>query len=551
MRKYISVFIVAALLLSIFAGLGGTALASDILKVTPDKTEMTVGGNVTFSIAITLPTTAAPLTGFMIKCNGSEVYKSPASILNDGSTVEVTDPPVINVPTDKLGTALVFQLCDASGNAIEGATDSVTIAKKELETKINATAAADLTLVKTGDVVTFTINVENQGQTTLENIVVTDPKLNKGKALNDKFSLAPGEKKNVTYQYTVTTAITVQPSVSYTVAGSAAPAQTFKVATPVALSMEDRKVHTSLTIDNSSPQPGEEVKLTLTVSNDGNVPYTDLKVTLGGESMKFPSKTLKGGDSFSQEYPMTFDKSQVVEFIITLKDHKGATIPVKASLNVELPVDQSALTQNVLLSLEPDRQELTSAGTVNFSGRVSNNSDYTISDVKVTEDTLGEVFSLSEMEPGTYQDIEKTADVNGTATYTFTLSFKDKNGQPYTVKMDPVTITVQTLEPSPTDPSQGAAQITLEPTTDKSDPLQIWIIIAIVLLVLIIGVGVAIFVLWKKGKSPSRVTAAKSAAPRPSGQKPKTSSSSFKGGGGHGKPYNGKGKGGFRDRNNF
>jgi hypothetical protein len=309
--------------------------------------------------------------------------------------------------------------------------------------------------------------------------------------------------------------------------------------------MEDRNVHITLTASNPNPQPGEEVTLTLTITNDGNIPYTDLKVTYNGQAMDFPATKLVKGDNYSQEYKMSFDKSETVQFTVTMKDQKNAQKRLNPSCNIQLPVDTAALSQNVLLDLESDRSELTSAGTINFSGRVSNNSDNTISEVKVTEPTLGEVFSISEMEPGTYQSIEKTADINETTTYNFTLTFKDRNGQTYTVNEDPIAVTIQSLEPSPTDPSEGAAQVTLEPSGAKSDPLLVWFIIAGVLLVLIIGVGVTIIVLWRRGKSPSRVSAARSAVPRPSGPKPRTPS--YKSGG-HGKPVKGRG---FRDRNNF
>jgi hypothetical protein len=273
------------------------------------------------------------------------------------------------------------------------------------------------------------------------------------------------------------------------------------------------------------------------------MPYTDLKVTRGGEAMKFPTTTLNPGEAPSQEYKMTFDKSETVQFVITLKDQAKEQRTVNASLNVQLPIDPNALTSSVLLSLEPDRTELTSAGTVTFSGRVTNNSDSTITEVKVTEPTLGEVFSVSEMEPSTNQSIDKTVDINGTTTYNFTLSFKDRNGQPYTINLDPVTVSIQSLEPSPTDVTSGAATVTLEPADKQSDPLLVWFIVAGVLLVLIIGVGVTIIVLWRKGKSSSRVSAARSASPRPSGPKSRTPYKSSA------KPT--KGRGGFRDRNNF
>lgn len=532
MKKYISVFITAALLLSMLAGIGGTALAEgEALSVTTSTTELSAGAEVIFNYTIT-----APEGSYKIFCGNTNQYFDVSALTG---TFKMT------VPDNLLNAQLNFQLCDANGTPFAGATSSVTI-KKALTVKMHATVTADLTLAEPGDVVTFTINVENQGEAVLENIEVKASQLNNGKALNQPFSLAPGQKQAVTYKHTVTTAATIAPTVTYTVAGSGAP-QTFTIAQPVVLDLELRKVHTSLTADNPSPKPGEEVTLTLRIWNDGNVPYSELAVTYNGQKMDFPSTKLTKGDDFSQTYKMTFDKSTKVEFTITMKDQKNALKKLTPSCNIQLPVDPDALSSNVVLTLEADRQELTAAGTVNFSGRVSNDSDFKITEVKVTEPTLGEVFSVSEMEPGAYQNIEKTVDVNATTTYNFTLTFKDRNGQPYTVNMAPVTITIHAVEPSPTDPSEDAATVTLEPTDSKSDPLLIWFILAGVLLVLIIGVGVAIFILWKKGKTPSKVSAARSAVPRASGVRPRTSSLSS---GVRKGPVRSKSKG-FRDRNNF
>lgn len=551
MKKYISVFIIAALLMSMFSGLGGTALAAGA-GITLSTTSATVNAGDTVNITASITNNSGEaFTDYHIKVNGTSTTFGGGAALAAGDT-NPNVPISFAVGQDMLNTDVTFvaeyQLASAPGTWQTGDSATFHIAKKELAVKVAASASSSVGLAEPGDTITLTVNVQNQGEATLENVEVKAPNVS-GAWGPSKFSLAPGQSQNVTCQYKFTAKITITPAVTYTVAGSAAP-QTCNVENPIMLDLAVRNVKPSLTISNQSPQPGEEVTLTLTISNEGTMPYTDLKVTRGGEAMDFPATKLNAGDAPSQEYKMTFDKSETVEFVITLKDQNKATRTVKASIDVQLPVDQNALSQNVLLSLEADRLELTSAGTVNFSGRVSNNSDFKISEVKVTEPTLGEVFSVSEMEPGTYQDIEKTADINETTTYNFTLTFKDKNGQTYTVNNDPLTITIQSLEPSPTDPSDGAAQVTLEPTEAKSDPLLIWFIIAGVLLVLIIGVGVAIVVLWKKGKSPSRVSAARSAAPRPSGPKMSSKPRTPFNGGGRGRPVK-KGKGGFRDRNNF
>ena len=69
-----------------------------------------------------------------------------------------------------------------------GGSDSVTIAKKELVTELGASRSVSQTIVNAGDIITFTFNLENLGETTLENIVIKANALASG-ALNNTHRL--------------------------------------------------------------------------------------------------------------------------------------------------------------------------------------------------------------------------------------------------------------------------------------------------------------------------------------------------------------------------
>lgn len=541
LKKYISVFIITALLISMIAGFGGTALANgDItLSVEPQVTEMASGGSVTFDISV-VNTSEAPLTGYQIKCNGNRVYSSDAQVLNDGApfldsfSMEVTDA--------MLGTQLNFQLCDSSGSGISTASDSVIVGKKAQTAAIACSAKADQTLIAVGDIVTFSFNIENKGNVAIDNIEVKADNLNKGKALNvQKFSLQPGKSFTVYYKHTFTAPITVKPYINYTVAGSTATQRYDIPNTVIELKEEERKVEATLSVDDATPEPGQEVTFTLKLSNSGNVTYTNLSVTFNGEDIGFSTKTLNPGDSPEKQYKRTFDTSTDVKFMITMKDQKNQTKTVSTNtIQILLPIDPSALQNGLKIVIEPDRNELTSEGVINFSGYIANDSEYTLSEVSITEASLGEIFSLSEMAGNTKQSISATADINATTTYNFTLSVKDRNGQVYTVNSEPITVTIQGSDAVPSDPSDNAPTVTLPPEgSAASDPIGVWMVIAIVLVVLIIGVAVAIIILWRKGRSPSRMSSGRSSSPR--SRKPVR--------GGYGKaPIKSRS---FRDRNNF
>jgi plastocyanin len=539
LKKTLSFFLIV-LMISVFLGISSVAFAADIsLTVQPEVTEMAHGGNVNFSFTI-VNSSGTTLTGYSIGCNGNKVAADDATVLGDGSPI--TSSFSMNVSDDMLGNTLTFQLYDSGGNAISGASDNVKINKKAQSVKIAASVAPSQTLVSPGDTVTFTFNIENQGEATLDNIVITASAFNNGQPLNNAFSLAPGESKPVTYKHKVTTAVTVEPRISFSANGTAQ--QPYGL-DPIGLTLESRDVEPLLLVDNSSPNAGENVTFTLSVANNGNVPYSNLSVTMNGEEKDFPFKKLTPGDKLTKEYTMSFQTSTEVVFKITMKDHKGQTKSVSTnSVSVKLPVNQNALSQKLMLVMNVDRPQLTSAGTINFSGYVSNASEYSLSDIVVTEGTLGTIFEISSMAPGTKENIDWSADINGTTTYQFVLTAKDETGQSYSVNADPITVAISSAESTTTDFEEAADitetdMLTLDSSKGSIGSLGVWAIIAIVLVVLIIGVGVALLVLWKKGKSPSKVSAAKAM-----GTKKKVPYRN-----GYGKrPQNQRS---YRDRNNF
>lgn len=529
-----------------FAGIGGTAYAAGFnFSVTPRVAEMTSGGEVTFDMYI-VNENETSLEGYSIKMDGKTVHSNAASVAA-GQTLP--DSFKANVPTEKLGVAITFQLCDSGGNPTE-ATSTVTI-KKSVNVSLDCTVKASKTLVALDDQVTFTFTVQNKGNVKIENIEIFIPEIKSSRLNESAFAREVGSNSHkFEYPYTVKKFGTFNPKIKYKANG-----KTYEDdLTKITLTEEVRQVDVYLSASTTTPEPNEEVTFTLRIENNGNVPYTDLAVTWNGQKMDFPTTKLNPGDKKEKTYSLPFDTSQEVAFIITLKDHTKVVRQVTTNrIDIQMPIDPGSISSNVGFVIESDRPALTAAGIITFSGYVFNDSGYKISEVRVTEPTLGEIFSVSEMETGTKQSINKTVDINETTTYSFTLTVKDRNGQIYTVNHDPVTVEIQDVsDPSPTETVNEAVDISPPPVDKPANPLNVWLIIVGVLLLLIIGVGAALVVLWKKGKTPMRSSAARrpsSSRPslsRPSPSRPSPSRPRTMGG----KFSRSKGKG-FKDRNNF
>ena len=126
-----------------------------------------------------------------------------------------------------------------------------------------------------------------------------------------------------------------------------------------------------------------------------------------------------------------------------------------------------------------DAYTLTEAGEVNFQITITNNSDVLLSDVKVSEDTLGEIGSVSSMGKDS-KIFDKTAEVDQTTEYVFKVTATQEDGTPVTAVTDPLTITVE----GSGGPGLGFLGVLL-----------------IIIVIAIVAVGVTLFLMHRKHKS--------------------------------------------------
>ncbi len=526
-------------MLTVFFGMGGVVQATgDVtLSVESSVDELTTGGSVSFTAEI-YNDTEEILTGYSVNY-GDKKLKGSSNSLASGDVATLSfKMDVTDAMLDQPITFSVKYTTATIPEATVGGSDSVTIAKKELVTDLRASCSVSQTIVNAGDVIKFTYKLENLGETTLSNILLKAEGIGSSALNKDALTLKPGKSTEFTYEHTVKTVTTITPYIEYAADGVA---QEEKSLEPIELTSEERKVEPVLSVDNPNPEPGETVTFTLTITNEGTVPYTNLTVAYGGQDIGFSSSRLNPGDEKSETYEMTFATSTDVKFQVTLKDHEGETVSVGSNtVSIELPVDPDALQQKLDLVIAPDVSQLTAAGTINFSGYIANNSDYILSSVTLSESTLGNIPGVSDtMEAGSRTNLTFSADISETTTYNFVLTVHDRNGDEYTVTADPITVTVASVVVATPGYDDAAVvdeeELTLEPNSGGVGKLGTFAIIAIVLVILILGVGVTLLVLWRKGKRPKK----RSAVPVRKGVPAMSKTKNTKG------PKN------YRDRNNF
>ncbi|MFA5676496.1 MAG: hypothetical protein WDA65_08255 [Christensenellales bacterium] len=523
MRKFIAILSVAVLLLSIFTGLGITAFAANVhFQIEAVPAELTKGGNVKFKYAVSSDT---EYTDCAIYYDSSTEAMIEIGTLND---MVKTGDFSMNVDVNMLDVPLTFHLKSGSGTPL--ATVSVTV-KKKTDINLQASITPNRTMAAKGDTVKLTVKLENPGNVDVTSVKVSAAGLDGGKAFRDPFTLTPGQEWKFEYSFIMgSTDITFTPTIEYNANGAA---QQPKNLEPITIVLESPGVVLSVNASKKNPNPGEEVTFELTITNNGNLSYSNMSVSLDGENEKFPSKRLNPGDSYSETYKRSFDVSTDVIFTVTLKNHMGETKSVSTTVSIRLPVDIDSVIGSLKLSVSADRLQLASAGVINFSGYVQNFSEYPLTDVRVNEANIGNIFAKPLLEPGERQDIQWRQDINDTTEYNFILTATDADGNGYTITADTITVTIL----SPPEPSLDFNDaVTLPAPTNDIGTTGVLLIIAGVLVLLIAGVGIALIVLWQKGRSPSNRSTRKT--PRKGTAKKRPASRSY-------------GNKSYRDRNNF
>ncbi len=147
-------------------------------------------------------------------------------------------------------------------------------------------------MVKVGDVLTYTITVENTGNTTLNNVLVTDTingsgefslsTTDTGVALKDTTAtietLAVDKTVTITATYTVAAGDAGQ-TLTNTAEATASDGTKDQPDNPPSVTVENPDWTVTKTVNNATPNVGDTITYTITVSNTGNTTLNGLTVT--------------------------------------------------------------------------------------------------------------------------------------------------------------------------------------------------------------------------------------------------------------------------------
>lgn len=261
-----------------------------------------------------------------------------------------------------------------------------------------------------GEVITYTVVAHNDGNVTLGNVFIQDPMAGLTNwTCGDKsgpVSLAPGETKTCTANYTVTQAGlnrgTIVNTARESSTGPNAEAFPDETATETIEVTQNPGITVEKVADQTSFSEADQVvNYTLTVRNTGNVALTDVQVDdpmIAADMTCVPAigSRLEAGDTMTCVGPHAITQAEMdAGFVDNAVEVSGL-----APDGLTRPLDSDDLVisgerdPELSLTKQPDRQSVDDDGQIiTYTFTVTNTGNVTMEDVTVTDPLTGLVIT--------------------------------------------------------------------------------------------------------------------------------------------------------------
>ncbi len=319
-----------------------------------------------------------------------------------------------------------------------------------------------------GEYIGLRFKFVNTGTVTISGLTVRDSSIAGGAWLNSAITLAPGETRVVTYNLPLNHDLTLSPGAQYSAGGT-----THTISFPSQkLYIINDDVSVVLEASTTTPAAGEEVEFTVRLRNNGNVPLRNLKLyNHNNELVPLKGTQLYSGNSVSVVTTASFKESDSVQFDITATDAYG-TVYSHASNVIEIKVPINFNVSDLTVSAEPEYNKLSVPGPATFDILLTNNSEYSLYDISVTDTGTGDVVAeMTNMEKGE-RLVRITTPVEKTREVVFEVKVHDADGNVFTVNTnaDPTTVTVLSQESAEAaEAEQAAVEAAATPTPLPSE----------------------------------------------------------------------------------
>lgn len=303
--------------------------AQDPIDITMDLSANRFSGPAEVTVAIRVTNSSdkdmpGPLAlyypdGARISEFGTPTLAAGASATWTGTWMVTAD----QLAAGKLTFAVRYPILDESGTLINktqpfyhAIVDAGSVAQVEINRYISPTMA------KKGQEVSVIYEVLNVGTIDVTDVVIKESStISKS---NGKIALVKaGEKATFTFTVTMGTRnLTSNANITYQAGG-----KTYTDAKPdEVIKYGNVKLDATLKADKKGGNPGETVKLTLTLKNTGKSDYENVTVTDAALGTVFTGLTVKAGETVTQEKEITISQTAEYQFTVSGSDASGATV---------------------------------------------------------------------------------------------------------------------------------------------------------------------------------------------------------------------------------
>ncbi|MHA7131971.1 DUF7507 domain-containing protein [Algoriphagus namhaensis] len=257
-----------------------------------------------------------------------------------------------------------------------------------------------------GDVITYTLEVTNIGNLTLENVTVVDELTETNENVG---TLAPLESITLTESYTVTQEDLDRGFILNTASASGATNLNRVVEDEdraIAVALRAGNVQIVKTADREVyEEVGEEITYTLVVTNTGNVTLTEVVVVDELVDLEQTIGTLNPGESQTLTTSYSVTQADLNEGFITNTAEVTALTPADRPL---IDSDDALVTAvrkpAILLEKSADQEAFESVGEeITYSLLITNAGNVTLTDVTVTDPLTSLDINIGTLEPGQSQ----------------------------------------------------------------------------------------------------------------------------------------------------
>ncbi|WP_353423359.1 DUF7507 domain-containing protein [Christensenella massiliensis] len=484
MKKIVAILLAAVLAVTLCISMSATAFAASSIKITASVSPGSLTGAGTVSVKVTVQ------NGSDGEINDVTVEFPDGDSENIGSIAAgesgTRSDSAWHVSEDMLDTDLIFSasFTDEDGDTQTIKTNPLTISKEDSKAAASASASASEDSVESGERVTFTFSLKNEGNVTLEDASLTSPDSGQfsDSQLHKTFTLEPGETKILKWTVSLKESVDISPVFTYTADGEEHTAKADRVSVTVdgaepSASQDEDSLEVVASADKTQVSAGDTVSFEVTVRNHGSADLENLKVTDGdGNEVDFTGDRLDAGSAAKGTLELTVQETSDFVFTAKAEDEDGNTVEAKSE-PIEVTVDAVDLTTALTMDVS-FIPEISQAGPVDFTFKVKNNSGQELKNIVISEATLGTIATIESM-TAAEQDITQQIQVAQTTSYVFTISGELPDG---------TKLQSQTQQPATVTVKQAAGG------------MGTMLILFVVIIAAIIAVAIALAVLIHKNK---------------------------------------------------